>query len=368
MMRIKLFMNFLLRMVFFLVVAQPSYCQDWPAWQAFKSTFISNDGRVIDLQSSNKITTSEGQSYALLFALIANDSKTFSLVLHWTEANLAKGDLKQHLPAWIWGQNKKMQWAILDANTAADADLWIAYSLLEAGRIWNNKTYTAYGKRLLQLIITHETAKIPGLGYMLMPGSKGFTHNHSWMLNPSYLPPQILTRVSKVDNIWNEININTLKLLIETSPKGYAPDWVCWVKNKGWQACSNTPNLGSYNAIRVYLWIGLMADSASKTTLVTHFQPMVTLTEHNGQPPERINTITGAVSGTSPEGFFAALLPLLSNTPHQTSLLQRVQSFDFKSGAYYDAVLTLFALGWLEHRYQFNAQGELIIPIYFISH
>ncbi|EDM7351556.1 endo-1,4-D-glucanase, partial [Salmonella enterica subsp. enterica serovar Oslo] len=44
----------------------------WPEWDQFKKDYISQEGRVIDPSDARKITTSEGQSYAMFFALAAN--------------------------------------------------------------------------------------------------------------------------------------------------------------------------------------------------------------------------------------------------------------------------------------------------------
>lgn len=77
---------------------------NWPAWDRFKQAYISEDGRVIDPSDARSITTSEGQSYALFFALAANDRKTFDQILRWTQDNLAKGALNTQLPAWLWGK------------------------------------------------------------------------------------------------------------------------------------------------------------------------------------------------------------------------------------------------------------------------
>ena len=41
----------------------------WPAWEQFKKDYISQEGRVIDPSDARKITTSEGQSYGMFFAL-----------------------------------------------------------------------------------------------------------------------------------------------------------------------------------------------------------------------------------------------------------------------------------------------------------
>ena len=140
----------------------------WPAWEQFKQDYISEGGRVIDPSDTRKITTSEGQSYALFFALAANDRKAFDQVLAWTRDNLAGGHLDDTLPAWLWGQKDKENWAVIDTNSASDADVWIAWSLLEAGRLWKDADYTRTGKALLKRIAREEVVKVPGLGLMLL--------------------------------------------------------------------------------------------------------------------------------------------------------------------------------------------------------
>jgi endoglucanase len=150
---------------------------NWPAWDRFKQAYISEDGRVIDPSDARSITTSEGQSYALFFALAANDPKAFDQILRWTQDNLAQGAIDTHLPAWLWGKKAPDSWQVLDANSASDADIWIAWSLLEAGRLWKNKTYTDTGRGLLKLIAREEVVKVPGLGHMLLPGKVGFAED-----------------------------------------------------------------------------------------------------------------------------------------------------------------------------------------------
>ncbi|MEK9939779.1 MAG: glycosyl hydrolase family 8, partial [Methylotenera sp.] len=79
------------------------------------------------------MTTSEGQAYALFFALVANDQPQFERLLQWTQLNLAQGNLATNLPAWHWGQKADGSWGVIDGNSASDADIWIVYTLLEAG-------------------------------------------------------------------------------------------------------------------------------------------------------------------------------------------------------------------------------------------
>jgi endoglucanase len=113
-------------------------------WKNYAAGFMDNQVRVID-HDANDRTTSEGQAYAMFFALVANDGARFDGLLHWTEVNLASGDLASHLPAWSWGKAPNGKWGVLDVNSASDADVWMAYTLLEAGVAWKEAHYTWLG-------------------------------------------------------------------------------------------------------------------------------------------------------------------------------------------------------------------------------
>jgi endoglucanase len=116
------------------VVHASGEAQDWSSlWRSYVAGFMDNQIRVIDHDAGDR-TTSEGQPYGMFFALAANDRSHFDGLLRWTEQNLADGALSTHLPAWLWGHEAKNQWGVLDHNSASDADLWMAYTLLEAGK------------------------------------------------------------------------------------------------------------------------------------------------------------------------------------------------------------------------------------------
>ncbi len=104
----------------------------WPLWESYADHFIDGDGRVIDFDSEDR-TTSEGQSYVMFFALVANDRERFARVLGWTERNLTSLGLKKQLPAWMWGKGPDGAWGMRDGNSASDSDLWIAYTLIQGG-------------------------------------------------------------------------------------------------------------------------------------------------------------------------------------------------------------------------------------------
>src|SRR5579864_5445347 len=125
--------------------ADDASCATWPQWQAFKRLYLTPDGRVVDASTPQALTVSEGQAYGLTFALIAKDAQGFARILDWTRDNLAGGSLERTLPAWKWGRDDNGQWTVLDRNSATDADLWMAYALIEAGELWHNPDYTHLG-------------------------------------------------------------------------------------------------------------------------------------------------------------------------------------------------------------------------------
>ena len=343
-----------------LAAGQVSAACQWPAWEQFKQAYVSPEGRVIDPSDARKISTSEGQSYGLFFALAANDRAGFDKLLTWTQNNLAEGDLKQHLPGWLWGKKDDEQWTLLDSNSASDSDLWIAWALLEAGRLWQQPQYTETGKALLARIVAEETVAVPGLGTMLLPGKVGFADDSGWRFNPSYLPPQLATYFVRFGAPWPALRDSNLRLLLETAPKGFTPDWVRYEKGKGWQLKTEKPPIGSYDAIRVYLWVGMLHDGdKQKARLLQRFAPMAAQTTEQGVPPEKVNIATGKTSGQGPVGFSAAMLPFLQDDEARSVQRQRVADNYPGADAYYSAVLTLFGQGWDQHRFRFTAGGEL---------
>ena len=152
----------------------------------------------------------------------------------------------------------------------------------------------------------------------------------------------------------------SLRLLLETAPKGFTPDWVRYEKGKGWQLKTEKPPIGSYDAIRVYLWVGMLHDGdKQKARLLQRFAPMAAQTTEQGVPPEKVNIATGKTSGQGPVGFSAAMLPFLQDDEARSVQRQRVADNYPGADAYYSAVLTLFGQGWDQHRFRFTASGEL---------
>jgi endoglucanase len=342
---------------------------EWPRWQQFKRDFLSADGRVIDVGSADSRTVSEGQSYALFFALVANDRPAFDTILQWTEQHLAQGDLTAHLPAWLWGRADDGQWKVLDANASSDADLWIAYALLEAGHAWHERSYTARGAVLAKRVLDEEAASIAGLGLTLLPGPVGFHPAADvWRVNPSYSPPQVLRGIATRlpdDARWTRLLASSRRVLTDTAPRGFAPDWALYRAKQGFAPDPQTQAESAYNAIRVYLWAGMLDPrDPLAPALLARFAPFADFIAAHGAPPERVETTTGAVGANMGNaGFSAAAAPFLDARGEHAladAQIARAAQLDRETPAgYYSSVLSLFALGWRDGHYRFAADGTL---------
>ncbi|QHI98925.1 cellulase [Xylophilus rhododendri] len=354
----------------------------WPLWNAFATHFIQADGRVIDASTPQKHSSSEGQSYAMFFALVANDRPRFDRLWRWSIDNLMGGQVQGRLPAWWWGLAPDNTWRVLDGNSASDADLWFTYSLLEAARLWKAPDYERDARLLLAEIEKREIVNVPGLGPMLMPGEFGFAHHNPerWYFNPSYQPPPVLRRLISASPLgpWGAVARNTATLFkAVTQPSGFAPDWTAFTLDAAGKGSfgphPEKQDRGSYDAIRTYLWAGVTprGDSLS-APLRAALAGQLRATVANGLPPESVAVSTGATQGSGPFGFSAAMLPLLSIEGATEALArqrQRVadglatalapQATQQRQPPYYDLVLTLFGQGWLDGRYQFTRSGAL---------
>src|SRR5471032_721468 len=352
------------------VASSPAQCTDWTAYRTFTARFVQADGRVIDYSTPTQQTTSEGQSYAMFFALVANDRTTFDRLLAWTRTNLAANQFEPgnvRLPSWQWGRKPDGSFGVLDPNSASDSDLWIAYDLLQAGRLWNEKTYTQLGMALAAQIVRHEVTNLTGIGPMLLPGPQGFQTGDVTRLNPSYSPLPVLRGLAREmpDGPWNQLAENGYKLVTTTAPHGFSPDWAAY-KSGQFVVDPQSADTGSYDAIRVYLWAGLTssADPLGKPWLAK-LGGMRQAVAQNGYPPERVSVSTGATSGEGPLSYWAALAPYFKTLGDDRSLgLARTHlaALDApvavpaaaananpnREPVYYDRVLGLFGAGLIE--------------------
>lgn len=333
-------------------------------WVEFCEANLDGTGRVIDASDERRITTSEGESYALFFSLVEGDRQAFARILSWTENNLCAGDIAQKLPAWLWGRLPEQKrdamerWGVLDGNNATDADMWIAYCLLEAGRLWNSPEYTRKGRAVLALIKA-QVRHVERLGDVLLPAAHGFERDRGVKIfNPSYLPTMVLRRFSEEDPYWGPVAAASNRLILRTAANGFSPDWAAFDAD-GLHVVGDK-DVGGYDAIRVYLWLGMLnRRDPARALLERQFLPMVRLTQVLGHVPERVNMATLEASGEGPLGFSACMIQLLTDRRAADLVRKKMRTFSMKSDTYYQNCLIMFAQGFDDGAFSFDEKGAL---------
>ena len=314
--------------------------------------------------------------------MVDDDRARFAKLLKWTEANLAGGDLTARLPAWEWGQNSKGEWGVLDENSASDADVWLAYTLLEAGRLWHDPRYERLGRIVATNIAREEVVLVPGLGTSLAPGPNGFhTGNDQYILNPSYLPLPLLIQLSKLipEGPWSAVADSLPQIVSTQQEHGFAMDWVeagaSGVRPSGAPGVPSAgareaQPAGSYDAIRVYLWLGVAdPETPGVREMLSQVSGMASYMRHAAAPPVEVSAQGTILQADGPVGFSAALVPYLqavglrSQAKTQQDRVAAGQNpgthLYGRTMEYYDQNLVLFSTGWSDQRYRFDRDGML---------
>lgn len=332
-------------------------------YQRLVTDFIDAQGRVIDRSDERLISTSEGQSYALFFALVANDRERFEQLLEWTENNLSNGDITQQLPAWLWGFENG-EWGVIDSNPASDADVVIAYTLIEAGRLWNEPRYGALGELVADRILRSEIISIAGR-QVLLPAPMGFVDStaNTFRVNPSYMALPML------EGLFTGTGVDTWRAVYESSaqiyalhPHGLYADWI--QLNFDFSLTTDQPEPSAdYDAIRSYFWLALEAERGGDfAKLLNQSSALAMEIDSTGRVPERIDWLEPTYHGTGNLGFSAILLPYLDQLNPQAAKLQRARIVatapERYADSYYTTMLLLFGSGALQC-YSFAENGQL---------
>lgn len=227
------------------------------SWEYYKKIFISNDGRVMDpLRAS--VTTSEGQAYAMMRALLMRDKVSFDEIYNWSKYNLQHKDDK--LFAWLWGQKnpgeqKEIEYGVIDQNGASDAGSEIAISLIFASKVWEQKNYLDDALQIISDIWDKETIDINGERIL----SAGINQNklENVEINPSYFMIngfRIFAKVDK-DHDWQKLVDSSYRLTnwcIDHIESGLPPDEFYINKNTGVITFDKDKSDFFYNAVRVF--------------------------------------------------------------------------------------------------------------------
>ncbi|ACC71553.1 Cellulase [Paraburkholderia phymatum STM815] len=347
-------------------VAAHADCR-WPLWERYAQQQISKDGRIVEPGKGDR-TTSEAQAYAMFFAVVGDDRVRFDSLLNWALAHTWA--TTGHPPAWLWAKRADGTFDVLDDNSATDADLWMAYAMLEAARRWSEPRYRALGLRLLDQITATEVVWQDETSAFLIPGRLGFRlSEHAYLVNPSYAPIQLLRRFIKEQphGPWVSVLNHQVDLLVASAPQGFVPDWYRFDTFKGYMLEPSKGPTGGFDAVRTYMWAGMLDPTdPARGEVIPALSGMADLVAQTGRMPLYVNIESGETFDEGSAGFRAAVIPLLFVTGHpsaasrlaqETKVMQQAREWDGLH--YYDRNLLLFAAGWLEGRYRFDHEGTL---------
>jgi endoglucanase len=191
-------------------------------WETFKQGFVEADGRVVDT-GQGRISHSEGQGFAMLFATHYDDQPAFERIWQWTQKNLQVRE--DALLAWRW----EAQRGVTDRNNATDGDLLVAWALARASERWGVPEHGAAAKRIAR-DVRAKLVKRVAHGMVLVPGLEGFDKPEGLTINLSYWVFPAFPDIARVDPAaeWEELPRSGTAIL------GYSyfgrwrlpPDWL----------------------------------------------------------------------------------------------------------------------------------------------
>jgi len=224
-------------------------------WSFYKYTFLEH-GRVA-ARDEGGITTSEGQSYALLRAVWSGDRATFDEVWRWTREHLQvrKGD---RLLAWKWSGT------VVDLNSAADADVDVALALVLASRRFSDSRYQRDALELLDDVWRLETVAAGGRRWPVA-GNWAAAELYP-TLHVGYLAPHAYQVFAAVDarHPWQDLVANAYDVLhfiyveqgLALPPERIWVDTSQKLHGKGWRSAFVDEDLAaglSAETLQIYL-------------------------------------------------------------------------------------------------------------------
>jgi len=296
--------------------APPGRAELRRAFDDYIHRFVQDDGRVVDPVNGG-ITTSEGQSYALVRAVWSNERDTFDKVRRWMRDNLQGGD-PEALPAWKWGQKEDGSWGVLDPNPATDADLFVAYALVLGAERWREPEMQEQALAILDKVWAQEPAVVDG-HRVLLPGPWA-ANKPALRLNPSYSLPfayRVFAKVDDEDRDWTGFVDDTYWMFeAVTNDRGLQPDWV-WMDaetGKIVPAPEGEPEqLGyGYEAMRIPWTLAAEArwyDEPRAKKLLQGYQSLRERYHRTGSIPAVIEADGSAGRDHPYLGLYGALLP-----------------------------------------------------------
>lgn len=314
-------------------------------WEAYRTRFIDDNGRVIDNANGN-ISHSEGQGYGLLLAFAADDRLTFEKIWAFTHTEFLIRD--DGLAVWKWDPGATPH--VTDRNNATDGDILIAYALAKAGAAWQDQRYNQAARKLATAIGKVAIAKNDDSPFLL-PGVKGFgqaDRRDGPVVNLSYWIFEALPVLGGLapEYDWSGVWREGIALVQQaTAGRFHLPaEWLSIrTRMQPRLAEGFEPEFG-YNSLRIplYLLRAEMADMAWLKTLKQRW-----MTDQEGVA--LVNVVTGEVRERLTDQGYVALSAALSCALDGTKVPDALKTFDPQF--YYPASLYLLSMSLIREKY-----------------
>lgn len=227
----------------------------------FLDRYVTGDGRVIRHDQGGDIV-SEGQAYGMLLAEIAGRPDTARTIWAWTSRHLARTDglLRFHASG---------SGAVLDDQSAADADVLAAYALLRYRGQGAASLHDA-GRRLAGAVLAHET--VIARDQVVVAAGPWALATTPPTVDPSYLMPGVFDALARYtgDNRWRTAASTAERLIADLTDDGrrLPPDWAAYsadrlvpVANPG----GGAPIQYGLDAQRLALWFATACTSGARS-------------------------------------------------------------------------------------------------------
>lgn len=327
-----------------------SYAQsDWALYDHFVKNHYDS-GMVLQYTSEGQsYTSAEGMSYGMFFALVAHDRERFDAMLSSTVKLLALDSFKGETS----GATAREQ---LEASTAVE--LFIAYDLLVAYEAFEDKKYLEYAENILKRTANNNTVHSSVLGDVLLPGSSGYRTSQEFTITPAALPPFVMQKVSKYEPKFKELYHNTLQSIVRGSGDGYVADALTFNYESDLIVKSTT--VGTQLGAKYYLWLGITSNADhNRKILIPLYDNITVKTNDDRFSPKLANLYYHTTEGMGDVIYDACMLPL-SDGKIKDYLRTRLKVYHFGKKDFIPLMMTMFATGYDERRFELKKDGSLI--------
>ena len=233
-------------------------------WNNYRDNFMENKVKVVDYGVPGGVITSEGQSYALLRAVWANDKIGFDNIYNWTKTNM---QIRSTDKMFAWRINATT--GVVDMMNATDAEMDISLALITASKKWGNIgtiNYQNEVQQILDSVYTERVVTTTDNYTILLPFNTHLWRNKE-ILNPSYFSPAHYRIFAQVDtnslHKWVKMADDVYPILASMkSPVGLYANWYeyDYISNAitpgKWYPDPSDDKYG-YDAFRTFFRVGL---------------------------------------------------------------------------------------------------------------